>query len=133
MDINKFKDIFNKVGKVIGITIAAILLILLAIRIFVKDPQYYKDAKQTRKEYKATTDSIYSKINLFNSRIDNMELGQKMFYDIISQSNQNQLKIQQDIKNLRKYFNEKINRVDRYNISDLDSFFKSRYKQYYPQ
>ena len=129
--MDKILNILPKIGRILGIVISGILVILLIIRMFVKDPEYRKDAKKEQKILQGKIDSIYLKKDSLNGRIANLEQSIVMFYDIIDQANEKQNQTIKEIKNLRKYFNEKIKAVDRYNISDLDSFFKSRYPQYY--
>lgn len=128
---NKFVELINKFGKFLGIAISIVVFLLLIIKIFVKDPQYYKDNKKAIQISQSKIDSIYKKQDSLSLKLEDLEKGQIMFYDIISQSNVNQQKIESEINNLKKYFNEKINSVNNYSISDLDSFFRTKYSRYY--
>lgn len=131
--IDKFKTFVNKWGRILGIITAISIIILILIALFVRDPEYYRDSKREMKESKAKVDSIYRNQDSLNLEIQNIKKAQIMFYDIIAQTNESVQQNNKKIDNLRRYFNEKINSVDKYTISDLDSFFRTRYARYYQE
>ena len=76
-----------------------------------------------------------NKIDSINYVLKNIELNQKkidsILYDYnkkISSIDESIIKIKIDKNQLMKEYNEKINRVNNYNINQLDSFFTNRYK-----
>ena len=133
MNINKEKilALLPKIGKTLGIILSAIIIVLLLIRIFVKDPLYYKDNKQEQKIIQSKVDSLYKKQDSLAIKIENLEKGNILFYEIISRNNELMEANNQKLEKLRRLYNEKINSVDRYTVTDLDSFFRAKYGQYY--
>jgi peptidoglycan hydrolase CwlO-like protein len=133
MNINKDKilALLPKIGKILEITIVSVLLVLLLIRIFVKDPEYYRDNKQEQKAIQLKVDSLYKKQDSISLKIENLEKGNILFYEVISRNNELMEANNKKIETLRRLYNEKINSIDRYTVTDLDSFFRANYGQYY--
>lgn len=119
--------------KIVANIAIGISVILILIGLFVKVPGYYKDHKKEVKEIKAEIEPITLKQDSLEQSIEDIKIAQRMFYDVIMKSNENQATILKKINNLRREMNEKINSVNNYTITDLDSFFRQRYSQYYNQ
>jgi len=129
--LNKILPLLPKIGKIAGYIISAAIVVLLLIKIFVKDPGYYKINKQEQKTIQLKIDSINKKQDSLSLKIENLEKGNILFYEIISKNNELIDANNKKLETLRRLYNEKINSVDHYTVTDLDSFFRANYGQYY--
>lgn len=124
-------NLFKKVGNVILYMVAVGLLLGLIITIFIGKPSEIKATFKANKQIEKGIDSLKKDNQFITSRMFEFEKNQLAFYDAISKNNALLEQNNSKITKLQKIYNEKITNINTYNISQLDSFFTSRYKDYY--
>ena len=134
MDIN-IKKILSKIGRktIIDIVVLLIPVMLIFLYFYLKNSPQFKKVFNDNKKIEEKIDSIKLNNDFIARRMYELEKNQVIFYELI---NKNNLLIQQNNKELiklKKIYNDKINDVNGYNVSQLDSFFRNRYKDYYPR
>jgi len=125
--------LFSKIkGKVLIYVILGIAT-LIGVYYFAstRNPSIIKQTDKDNKILQLKADS-FAKANLIlQSKIDSLQSNQQQYFDLIKKNND---LIQQNNNNLiqlKKLYNEKINSINNYSTSQLDSFFTNRYKDYY--
>ena len=78
-----------------------------------------------------TIDTIMLDNKIMLDKIHELEQKQVKYVDLIEKNNYLIRQNNNELVKLKKAYNEKINNVNNYNVSQLDSFFTNRYKTYY--
>ena len=112
-----------------------ILLVLLPIAliyIYVNfSPSGVKQVMRENKQIDKKIDSLKDDNKFIVERMYELEKRQTMFFELINQNNDLIKENNKELQKLKKIYNEKINSVNSYTVTQLDSFFTSRYKDYY--
>lgn len=126
------KKIFSSVNRrtMIDIIIITIPLVLIYVY-FNLNPSEIKQTLKNNKKIESKVDSLKEDNKFIVERMYELEKRQTMFFDLINQNNDLIKENNKELQKLKKIYNEKINSVSSYNISQLDSFFADRYKDYY--
>jgi len=95
------------------------------------NPSEIRQTLKDNKKIEQKIDSIKENNQSVNQRMSSMEKNQVEFYDIIKKNNEAIQENNKELLILKRLYNAKINSVNSYNISQLDSFFTNRYKKYY--
>lgn len=134
---------FNKLKPylpyIIG-TVSGAIIIYVVIVLSIGNPADYKRTKKELKAIQSQVDSI-NKVQANNQyKIDSLnklvpELNKKIDKNnnSIRYNNSKIDENNQKLNKIKSEYHEKINSVDKYQPSDVDSFFAHRYKQYYPK
>ncbi len=136
--VKSFKPIewlTNLLRKIKGRTIIDIIIILIPIiliYIFVTiNPSEIKKTLKDNKKIEGKVDSLKQDNQFIVERMYELEKNQTMFFELINQNNDLIKENNKELQKLKRIYNEKINSIGKYNISQLDSFFANRYKEYY--
>jgi len=116
---------------VIDIIIVFIPIALIYIYMMSVNPSEIRQTLKDNKKIEQKIDSIKENNQSVNQRMSSMEKNQVEFYDIIKKNNEAIQENNKELLILKRLYNAKINSVNSYNISQLDSFFTNRYKKYY--
>lgn len=113
-----------------NILFVGIPIILLYIYID-KNSAEIKKATKTNQKIETKVDSLKVDNQFIVQRMYELEKNQIMFFDMINQNNLLIKENNRELLNLKRIYNEKITSINSFNISQLDSFFTNRYKEYY--
>ena len=105
--------------------------IILIVMYFNLKPGYVNDTLNNNNKIEKKIDSIYYYNSLLTNKIIQLEEKQMLFMDILNENNLIIEKNNKELAKLKQQYNDKINSINSYNISQLDSFFTSRYKDKY--
>jgi hypothetical protein len=121
----------SKIGEIV-LGVALALGILYAIIYFAtgKNP-IEKISKDEIKALQLKIDSVYNDQKFMTDRMYKIEANQIIFQEKINENNNKITDKIDNLAKLNKIYYEKIKPVNTYNSNQLDSFFKSRYKDYY--
>lgn len=122
----------SKINKrtIIDIIMVATPIILIYIY-FNLNPSEIKQTLKDNKKIESKVDSLKMDNKFIVERMYELEKRQTMFFDLINQNNDLIKENNKELQKLKKIYNEKINSISGYNVSQLDSFFANRYKEYY--
>lgn len=126
------KNFFNNLTPrtITNIIFVAIPLILLYIYVDRNSAEIKQTAKVNQK-IETKVDSLKVDNQFIVQRMYELEKNQIMFFDMINQNNLLIKENNKELLNLKRIYNEKISSINSFNITQLDSFFTSRYKEYY--
>lgn len=128
--------VFKKIGKTGELILAIILAvgILYAIIYFaVGGNPIVKANEKEFKKVQTSIDSIKNDNKFLIERVFEMEKNQIAVQESIDQNTALIEISNQKIDKLNKIYHEKIRNTNSYTPSQLDSFFRARYKEYYNQ
>lgn len=111
--------------------IGLIITLYGLLYMFIGSPADLKNALKLNAQLEKKIDSLKTDNTKIDSKLMVLGRNQIMFVNMIETNNQLMQKNNEDLKNFRNVFNKKINNVDTYTISELDSFFRKRYQQFY--
>ncbi len=142
METNKVDEILEKVeskwvpflkksGDIIIFALVGFIVLYLILILFIGTPSYVKETIQDNKKIEVKIDSLHESQKFIEDRMMQLEKNQFMFFEAIDQTNSKIDENNRKLDNLKRVYNEKIRSVDNYTISQLDSFFTARYKEYY--
>lgn len=129
-----FKKIFCMIDRKTIIDIIIVIIPILLIWIYltgIKTPKEVKDALNTNKVIEVKIDSLKQDNQFIVERMYELEKKQTLFFDMINQNNDLIKENNKELLRLKRIYNEKINSVNGYNVSQLDSFFANKYKDFY--
>ncbi len=127
----KWSNILKKSGEVILYVIAVAIICGLLITVFIGKPSEIKKTFKTNNKIEKVIDSIKQDQAFIISRIYEQEKNQVIFNDAINEVKEGMNKNNLGILKLQKIYNAKINNANTFNITQLDSFFTNRYKDFY--
>lgn len=90
-----------------------------------------RDALNANKTIELKVDSLKQDNQFIVQRMYELEQRQTLFFDLINQNNNLIKENNRELLRLKRIYNEKINSINGYNISQLDSFFAKKYEKYY--
>lgn len=90
-----------------------------------------KSALKSNKSIDLKVDSLKQDNQFIVERMYELEKKQTLFFDLINQNNVLIKENNKELVRLKRIYNEKINSINGYNVSQLDSFFTSKYKDFY--
>lgn len=136
----KGSKIFNFISKLLCMinrkTLIDIIIVMIPIFLIF---MYFtgvksKDVKEALKSNKSIglkVDSLKQDNQFIVERMYELEKKQTLFFDLINQNNVLIKENNKELTRLKRIYNEKINSINGYNVSQLDSFFTSKYKDFY--
>lgn len=95
------------------------------------NPSEIKETLKDNKKIETKIDSLKTDNAFIMERMYELEKKQTLFFDMINQNNDLIKENNKELLKLKKIYYEKINSINGYSVSQLDSFFTSRYKEYY--
>ena len=116
------------------IDIIIVIIPILLIWIYftgTRTPKEVKDALNANKGIELKVDSLKQDNQFIVERMYELEKKQTLFFDLINQNNDLIKENNKELMRLKRIYHEKINTINGYNISQLDSFFTAKYKDYY--
>ncbi len=116
---------------IIDIVIIAIPVIILYIYLTGVNPSEVRQTAKDNKKLELKIDSVRADNQFVAKRIYELEKNQIQFYDIVEKNNELMRANNKQLLELKRLYNAKINSVSNYTVSQLDSFFTNRYKEYY--
>lgn len=116
---------------IVDIVIIAIPVIIIYIYLTGVNPSEIRQTTKDNKKIELKIDSIKADNQLVSKRMVDMEINQIQFFDIIKKNNEAIQENNKQLLILKRLYNAKINSVNGYSVSQLDSFFTSRYKDLY--
>jgi hypothetical protein len=114
----------------IDVVIIAIPVLLIYFFLNQKTPDT-KDTFEENKRIESKIDSVKVYNEFISDKIVQLEVNQQAFNDIITRNNILIEENNKELSKLKKVYNAKINHVNGFNVSQLDSFFTNRYKELY--
>jgi hypothetical protein len=114
----------------IYIFIALVLIYGLSVLFTGSDPIERK-VKKANSQIEKKVDSSLNRIKFLEERSYEFEKKQIILEDLIFQNNQLIIQNNSKLDKLNKIYGKQINNARSYSISQLDSFFRARYKDYY--
>ncbi len=111
---------------IVFIPIALIYIYMTSI-----NPSEIRQTLKDNKKIEVKVDSLKTDNEFIVQRMYELERNQTMFFDLINKNNNLIHENNKELQKLKKIYNAKINSVNEYNVSQLDSFFTNRYKDYY--
>ena len=131
-----FKKIVNffstiKRRTVVDIIIIAIPIILIYVYMTGINPSEIRQTLKDNKKIEVKVDSLKMDNQFIVSRMYELEKNQTMFYDMMDKNNNLIKANNKELLNLKRIYNAKINSINNFNVSQLDSFFTNRYKEFY--
>jgi hypothetical protein len=131
--IEKVTNIIKKISNktVLNILIVLILILSIYLVFYLKNPPYVKETINENKLMQKKIDSILLNNDFIIFRMYEMEKKQSVFSNMINQNNELIKENNKELLKLKKIYDEKINSANNYNTSQLDSFFRNKYKDYY--
>lgn len=126
--------LFSKLNRRTIVDIVVVLIPILLIWIYftgLKTPKELKDAYKDNKKIELKIDSLKQDNQFIVERMYELEKKQTLFFDLINQNNDLIKENNKELVKLKRIYNEKINSINGYNVSQLDSFFTTKYKPYY--
>jgi hypothetical protein len=125
-------NIFCKVNRKFFIDIIIITIPILLIYSFLnqKTPQT-RDTTEENKKISAKIDSVKIYNEFMHEKILQIEANQQALTDIIIINNALIEENNKELSKLKLNYNAKINNANSFNVSQLNNFFTSRYKEQY--
>lgn len=114
-----------------NIVIILIPIILIYVYMAGVSPKEIRQTLNDNKKIESKVDSIKSDNQFIVERMYELEKKQVQFFELITKNNDLIQENNKELLKLKKLYNAKINSVSNYSTSQLDSFFTSRYKEYY--
>jgi len=108
-----------KLAEIVG---GVLLIILISIDIFVPKPHMPKEDQRR-------FDSLQQQNITLNKVIRKLDSVNVKYFDSITRLNSQMEQLSKDNTVIKHVYHEKIITIDKYNVSDLDSFFSKRYSQ----
>ena len=116
------------------IDIIIVIIPILLIWIYftgTRTPKEVKDALNANKGIELKVDSLKQDNQFIVERMYELEKKQTLFFDLINQNNTLIKENNRELLRLKRIYHEKINSINDYNVSQLDSFFTKKYKEFY--
>jgi hypothetical protein len=125
-------NVFSQANRrfLIDVVIIAIPVLLIYFFLNQKTPEM-KDTFEENKKIEAKIDSVKVYNEFISDKIVQLEANQEAFNDIIVKNNILIEENNKELSKLKRVYNAKINNVNGFNVSQLDSFFTNRYKELY--
>jgi len=126
--------IFCMINRKTLIDIIIVIIPILLIWIYftgTKTQQEVKDALNSNKKIELKVDSLKEDNQFIVERMYELEKKQTLFFDLINQNNTLIKENNKELVRLKRIYHEKINTINDYNVSQLDSFFTKKYKNFY--
>lgn len=124
-------NLLKKGARIIEIIIGVGIVLALMFTIFIGNPSEIKQTFKTNKKIEKTIDSLNQDTKFIVERLYSIEQSQLQFLEEINNLQNGINRNNTGIIKLQKIYNAKINNANTYNVAQLDSFFTSRYKDYY--
>ena len=125
---------FCKINRRLIVDIIVILIPIFLIYLYFTAMSTLPEIKQTFKENKniqLKVDSIKADNEFIVNRMYELEKNQAIFFQMVNKNNELIQENNKQLSKLKKAYNDKINSVSTYDVSQLDSFFTNRYRDYY--
>jgi len=116
---------------ILDIVIIAIPVIIIYIYLTGINPSEIRQTTKDNKKLELKIDSIRVDNQFVAKKMTDMETNQIQFFEIIKKNNEAIQENNRQLLILKRLYNAKINSVNGYSVSQLDSFFTNRYKEYY--
>lgn len=129
--IEYFKNF--KFRTLLDIIIVAIPVFLIYLYFNTRTPAEVTQLIKDNKKIDVKVDSLKLDNEFLLSRMFELEKNQILLNESINKNNELIQENNNQLTKLKKIYNAKITNANNYNISQLDSFFTERYKQYYPR
>jgi hypothetical protein len=131
--ITTIKNLFSKIDRklIVDLVVLLIPIMLIYLYFYLENSPEIKKVNGDNKKIEQKIDAIKSDNDLIMQRIDEFEKNQTVFFDLIDKNNFLIEQNNKELIKLKKAYNDKINNVNGYSVSQLDSFFRNRYKDYY--
>jgi hypothetical protein len=125
-------NVFSQANRrfLIDVVIIAIPVLLIYFFLNQKTPET-RDTFEENKRIESKIDSVKVYNEFISDKIVQLEVNQQAFNDIITKNNMLIEENNKELSKLKKVYNAKINNVNGFNVSQLDSFFTNRYKELY--
>lgn len=125
----------SQISKIKGRTLIDLIIIAIPVLLiyvyFNLDPTEIKQTLKDNKKIEGKIDSLKSDNQFIVERMYELEKKQTLFFEALNQNNDLIKENNKELIKLKRIYNEKINSINGYNVSQLDSFFTNRYKEYY--
>ena len=132
--LNSVSNLFCKTNRKAIIDVIVVITPLLLIYVYFVGmgtlPEI-KDALKENKKIQTTIDSIQTDNQFIVQRMYELEKNQAMFFDMVNKNNELIKENNKQLSKLKKIYNDKINNANTYDVSQLDSFFTEKYRDYY--
>lgn len=127
------KKILRKVDRklIVDLVVLLIPIMLICLYFYLQSSPDFKKVTVDNKKIEDKIDAIKSDNDLIMQRMRELEENQTVFFDLIDKNNTLIEQNNKELVKLKKAYNDKINNVNGYSVSQLDSFFRNRYKDYY--
>jgi len=131
--VQTIKNLICKINKKDIVDMIIILLPIMLIYVYfqLSNSPEIKKVNNDNKKIEQKIDDIKSNNEALVEKINQLEQNQAVFFDLIDKNNDLIEKNNSELTKLKKEYNEKINNVTGYSVSQLDSFFRKRYREYY--
>lgn len=130
--VRGISNLLCRIDRRVLIDIIIISIPIILIYIYVSfEPSKLKETLKQNKVIDKKIDSIMDNNKFIMERMFELESKQIVFLDMVNENNFLIRENNRELVNLKRIYNEKINSVNNFNISQLDSFFTTRYKDYY--
>jgi hypothetical protein len=116
---------------ILDIVIIVIPVIIIYIYLTGINPSEIRQTTKDNKKLELKIDSIRVDNQFVAKKMTDMETNQIQFFEIIKKNNEAIQENNRQLLILKRLYNAKINSVNGYSVSQLDSFFTNRYKEYY--
>jgi hypothetical protein len=132
--LNSVSNLFCKANRKAIIDVIVVITPLLLIYVYFVGmgtlPEI-KDALKENKKIQTTIDSIQTDNQFIVQRMYELEKNQTMFFDMVNKNNELIKENNKQLSKLKRIYNDKINNANTYDVSQLDSFFTDKYRDYY--
>lgn len=131
--VNRIKKLLGKVDRklVVDLVVLLIPIMLICLYFYLQGSSDFKKVIIDNKKIEDKIDGIKSDNDLIMQKMRELEENQTVFFDLIDKNNTLIEQNNKELIKLKKAYNDKINNVNGYSVSQLDSFFRNRYKDYY--
>lgn len=129
----KLLDLFRKFPRrtIVDIIVVLIPIFLIYLYFNTRTPEELKQTLRDNKRIEAKVDTLKLDNQFLLSRMYEYEKKQIALFESLNENNELIKENNNQLTKLKRIYNEKITNANNYNISQLDSFFTERYKQYY--
>lgn len=115
---------------ILAITTVALLITICIISVKKPNETQYNETMKDIKALDKQIDTVHSQQSFLIERMFDLEKKSSLLEEQVGKNNSLIESNTKELTNLRKTYNEKINRINTYNTQQLEKFFSDRYPGY---